>query len=39
MDALKGYWAAANTPGSLYNTFLYLKQVLGNLAHISFVIL
>ena len=32
-------WAAANTPGSLYNTFLYLKQVLGNLAHISFVIL
>jgi hypothetical protein len=31
--------ATANSPGSLYNTFLYLKQVLGNLAHISFVIL
>ena len=31
--------ATANSPGGLYNTFLYLKQVLGNLAHISFVIL
>ena len=31
--------ATANSPGGLYNTFLYLKQVLGNLAHISLVIL
>ncbi len=31
--------ATADAPGGLYNTFLYLKQVLGNLAHISFVIL
>ena len=30
---------AIRLASGLYNTFLYLKQVLGNLAHISLVIL